>query len=895
MKNKFIIIAIAIVLVITILVGAIAAIALGGSYLKSMKDRDFAQEVTFNGIEIVEDDGLFYLTRDGKKISKHGYETLVSVAESAEDYSAEKFLALEDFEIFDYFVATKENSDNYFLVDGEGNEIKIENDGLVYAGAQLPFLRFVDPITTEQTFISLKELNSDLSECADGVLKIKNTYFRASVVKDKEDDYQYLYVLLCNDDTAIDSPTFTYVGQNGKILFTSLETEAREYRLEKEDGSYARYFQLSDKRFVALDGTVIATDVMYVEDTNDYIQISAGDYEKPDEMKVVFVSPKATVTLSAAEYDFNNAEVRGALVNIALKNSTEYKTFNVVTGEAFTGCNNLVQVAEMGDSGLLRMQLTAEAGKYVYFDKKTGAELYRSTYADMVYYTDGVIWSPSEFAARADGKTPLHFVAPGKTAADTVLDTTEAISARTYEGECVAYDVVSTKLDPVNAVNVIKHAILQVTAEGVTKTALYDTIEYVDLFANGAPVAIAKDYAEGKVDFIDPITASVVYTVEAEGAQMAKLNISYCGTTAVVANNTSKEAVVEVATLNVKFNNDAGEIEKTTLIALSRGAVMTEDGELVTAALNVAELSTNPFPYEAVIATDKGESYYDFSKYLAVRNADKTSVVYTLDESLKLTRVGSVPYLVMDIRSYGDNLDNAYLEVTNESELVGAYTVDGNQLLPITHDSIQICGDFAIAVKKGAYGMYKINYKKNTAKLVLDFKFDEIDHVFGDAFIVEETDGEYYLYEGGDLVKKDHIAGDYLTGFNISIDEETGKLLSYNYLVVNLDGRLYIHRDEPTELTFTYAFVAYPWSGKGDIDITNDDVIAVNFRNADGSLIETRVVYDTALSKLKFEMLEGEWHSTGVKDLQSSATVVTRDEILYKSGVVDLYKAHAKD
>ena len=115
-KNKIFVIAAIVAAVILVAAGITVAVVLSGSYLDSMKDYNFTEDFTYNGVEIVEDDGLFYLTKNGKKLSRKGYTYLQDLnsdhySYNYNEFSAQDILAADDFVIYDYYLARKPDAE----------------------------------------------------------------------------------------------------------------------------------------------------------------------------------------------------------------------------------------------------------------------------------------------------------------------------------------------------------------------------------------------------------------------------------------------------------------------------------------------------------------------------------------------------------------------------------------------------------------------------------------------------------------------------------------------------------------------------------------------------------------------------------------------------------------
>ena len=143
------------------------------------------------------------------------------------------------------------------------------------------------------------------------------------------------------------------------------------------------------------------------------------------------------------------------------------------------------------------------------------------------------------------------------------------------------------------------------------------------------------------------------------------------------------------------------------------------------------------------------------------------------------------------------------------------------------------------------------------------------------------------------MVKSDRITGEPDGNYNISIDEETGKVMINRYVTYYIDGKLYIHRSEAKEVTCESYYAGY----SGIADISDSGVKVVNFRDASGSIIETKIVYPTGKSIFEFAMADtGVWYSTGVEELQDASTAVTKEMILASNdSIINVYKGHSSD
>ena len=102
MKKRRIIIPVACIVILIAIIIAVA-IALDTKFIKKLPYDHFDSNV-YNGVEIVGDEGLFYLCKDGKRISD-GFASLQSV----NDYYTDDLKELTEngisAKLFDYYIA----------------------------------------------------------------------------------------------------------------------------------------------------------------------------------------------------------------------------------------------------------------------------------------------------------------------------------------------------------------------------------------------------------------------------------------------------------------------------------------------------------------------------------------------------------------------------------------------------------------------------------------------------------------------------------------------------------------------------------------------------------------------------------------------------------------------
>ena len=147
-KKKAGIVAAVIISLAVVAIAVVLALVISNQYLDSMWDFTPVDSVSYNGYEIVNENGVYFLTKQGRRVSSNAYTMLESV--NHQHYNGdEKKLLKDDARIYDYFIGRKSDEDTYFLINGEGKELAIEGEDLVYSGSYLPFIEFTDSVTGE--------------------------------------------------------------------------------------------------------------------------------------------------------------------------------------------------------------------------------------------------------------------------------------------------------------------------------------------------------------------------------------------------------------------------------------------------------------------------------------------------------------------------------------------------------------------------------------------------------------------------------------------------------------------------------------------------------------------------------------------------------------------------
>ncbi len=928
--------------------------------LDNMKDKNFSADYTFGGVEIVEEDGLFYLTRDGKKLSKTGYASLMDVNSYYADSTTSKqinnsmLLYSGDFEIYDWFLARKTDVDTYFLVNTQGKELAIEGSDLVLDGTYLPFLKFKSTLTGKFGVVSLGELDSTFSSNAGEEISL-NMYDEIELTKLSTYSLQYDIARAKSTDVSSSAAiSYTYADRLGKLLFISPNEPAALKKIELSLKDTVCYYYTADEKIYRADGTLIASDVEYLytgttEDTSEWLvayctpedqKLDAAANAKNAFYKVI--SKQTEFELKATEYILGAPDTKingSALVAEMVEQNAivpRYAVFSLIDGKSFSGYTKTVADDTVPEGLLMATSEENNEFSYHYFDLESGARLLVSKYDDMKWTSatgkSYALVSDSEKAARnaellaaEPTKTDLpegyvHFVKAGAEEKTFTLAKNQSVQSISVISEKNSYKIVTNSAEqledgtPYNSTS--EYLYLPFSDE---KSASYDTIQALPFVFDenfmSYGVAIGTDYVGGKFDFIDLVNGKVVHTVSAAGADMAKTKINHVDTLVLAADSNAYESTVAFAVFSVTKQNDNGEVLSTDYLTLTRGTPLTEEY-----MYSEEKSISNPIKVKNDYGRDlfadrdyKGDlmnesspfvasEYYDYSyygyyvvdkysKYLTVTTSKWSTDIYALSEAPELEKVATVPYEIVNQVSYGDTLDDVHFVVKSEDGKYGLVDKNGTQILAPVYESVESYGEYIVARRQSAYGMFKYNAEKGKTKQVLDFEYTACSHIMDDYFVLTDNTNQRFLFEGDELIKKDAVTSSTLTGTNYSFNKETGKLQYNKYFTVNIDGKYYIARGNTRD-------VVYDEFASGIYDITaikQADVKIVNLRNADGTLIESTVIYGDSnanhKSFVEFKLPDdSNWYTSGIK-AQQTTPASKADIYNTASNVVNFYKA----
>ena len=869
---------------ITLIIAAIIVLAVifSNRYLDRVRDFYPVNSFSFNGYEIVNDNGLYYLTRDGKKVSKIGYTQLISL--SAEAYGADTsvFATDDDVKIYDHFIGRKEDSKNYFIIDGEGKELMIDGDNWAYKNTVLPFVIFEDSVTGEYGVFSLENFDSDISESTEQELTLKVfDGYKTEILYEK--NMLKGYIVLESSDAGADA-IYSFVNSDGSVMFKSVYNYETA-RLTMDDGSYKYFVLTGDEVLYDITGNKLEENIASVFETGDCVIVIARG------AKLTVYTPSGNdFSISNTEYKLYDdttdriiANFRENVLWAASQSTAKTTLFNLITGEKLV-CDNVEDAKQTYYADELVVCKTSSG--YTYVDTKTGKTVLVSQYGDMETFSGyaNVLFSPSE-PRSGDVSAILHFISTEKSPVTKTLYSNQSI-------ECIFDDRERNSAYIITTTDTEKKTVYSPFGK---ETAKFDRITIIDAFAEGAPIAVASSFDYNKFEFIDVASGEIVYSVSlSNGEKMALTSIEYVDTYVLFANYSEG---VEFGVFKTVEKNTDGDVVKESFYAFSRGNAMTQlKDPKSTSALKMTELGDDIKSISASTFTSYSYSW-SASKYMTVSTAQLSTTVYEITESRELKKISDVPYAYTKLLRYGDELDQIYLMVGNEQsgygDEVALYTVDGEMILGFHSDiTVSDDGEYIIAQRMGGYGAYKYYAEKGRIKQLLDFEFYSMRYAGDGGFLVQlNAEGDYFIYDGKSPAKSEPITSIHVTT-DISWDEELGKFVKSTNTYYSISGKLFLHCGEGKEIIDTSTVGA---NATATQSLVSYSPTLVNFYDTNGNLIQSEVIYP-ASTKNDFEIPDGEWYSVRTESAQDVTTAVTTFDVIYgmkdSGGVVNVYKGH---
>ncbi len=849
MKKKYIILPILFIIILIAIIIAVA-ISFQTDYIQKLS-YDHVSDTVYNGVEIVGEDGLFYLAKDGKKVS-HGYASLKSV----NDYYGNIEKLIEDgksVELFDYYIAhTVENSD-YLLVNSEGEEVYISGDSysLDTENTKLPFLIFTNNSNGLKSAISLNRLDSDISYKSGNELTLRP--FK-KITAERTCDNSANCAYLETEDIA-DIGQKSYFRADGIKITTG--TDISVTTLFKENSpktSYVCFYNSTEQIIVSANGELIAKDITsrYRVGEQDW-QYTVSIDEQTAQNYITVFSPLKSFTLSSDDYYLNTFTQYGSCMSAVKKSTGKSELINL------SGTTLGVYSSVMLEAETLKAQ--SSDGDFYYFDRN-GNVIMRSNYSDMLAISELSDKEYTVFTSQlyneANNSEYYHFAK-----ADASLYTLNISN------------IEINKLSASHASFIIKKNDMYSIFTPFSVSKESDEYNSIKIHSqNGVLWCLAENYETGKMDMVDPLTSKSVFSINCSDEDFAKYRILHDSNTALALNSLDTDTAVHISIIKMEKYDTEDMLNSTRYFAIYRNAPIAHK-EYSNASLNVLELGNN-------LKLDKPYRAYTSENYLIVYTSSHSNV-FSLDESFMLSSTASIPYQIDRIISDIQDTDKDYFVVKTENEMEGLYNTNSEAVLTPYYNQIkQIEGEYITVSLRGAFGVIQIKNNGKT-KSVIDFLYSDIISTGNGGYYTKMRNGQEDIFEKGKQV---------LTVNNVTVvhsykaDENGVITVSYWYLFSS-DAKLYIHRSEQSvKLTFgDYERITQP-----DSETLNNRSVVIYYYSS-SKLVHTQVIHPTdnitdIISSLYYQKEGQIWYTS------DSGTESVTTEYLSKLHIIKLYSTN---
>ncbi len=837
MKKRYVIIPL---LCIVLLIGIIIAVALAmrKEYFAELP-YDHVDNVEYNGVRIVGDDGLFYLVnREGKKVSG-GYTSLQSVNDY---YGGLKEYVGSDVSVtlFNYYLARKQESTGYVLVDSEGNETVIsgENYSLDIENTALPYLVFTNNENGLKAVISLNRLDSDLSYRSGNELTLRNFKNVLGVRSDGEElTYSYLVA-----QSADDTEQYGYFRADGIKITSGKGVRTIFLTSEEEEATSAFFYNEEDRRIFALNGELIASGVVALmrESYSDWRYCICEDAQSGERQAVVF-SISESFALPAEEYDIDKLFAFEDCAVVPLADESGVKVLDV------TGADRGTYESVLQNGCVLTAKKTDT--EYHYLNNE-GVVLLKSEYGDMVadelLSTDTcVIFTSAAFDADNGGKW-CHFAGVGVKAHafELVGNNDVVLSLPPSRIECDTYYV--TK-------NTDNGQFFSVLApfSAYKQSEYYDDIRL--LVQNGVSWILATSYERGTYDIIDPLTARVVTSFAVSKEGFAKYQFTHEENIALATDSGDTKTAVHMSVIRVSEYLNEDRVSNSRYFVIYRTAAFA-DKKFGEHSLRVTELGSN-------LLIDKPYDVFTAENCLVVNTASG-SKVYSLDEDFELSETVSLPYPVRSILTDDSDGETAYFIVQTDAGMKGVYNADSGVVLSPYYTDITYAYDgYFVVGMRGAMGVIRVD--KNKIKTEIDFLYRDVEPIGDNGYIVTDGNGDKEIFVGKTKLLSAAIQNVERRIYCYSVSDEGVLELSMGTLIC-AEGKLYVHYCERAVNTVFENYECDTQTHDGDL---NPRARLIYYYNGN-ELVNTQVILPNDAPVLFGTEENREWFTSPKADAQ---------------------------
>ncbi len=865
MKKKAIIISVCSAAAILLLILAvILVIVLKKDYLEKL-DYDHVAPVSYNGVGVVGEDGLFYLVKDGKKVSE-GYVFLQSVNDYYDDIEAAGAKKDTDLVLFDYYIAHRADSATYYLLTSTGEEYTIIGDNYSIESITLPYIIFVNNTTSRKAAISLLKVNSDLSYKSGTDITLKPF----STVEPIKNEKKVLCTQLFATDEAAEK-RYSLFCDDGTLIVSSEHLERVTFS-DGEEKEAIYCLDLDENAIYSARGELLAKGSEPMKKISDLFGTMLRYDEKLGANVLEVFSVNGTFSLTDAEYELSAVQTYNGAIVLPVRNKGGFDVISVLDGKK-NYCSEIL----MREDGIFLAKLGE--GEFAYLTDR--AELLAvADYSDLVLLPelsvgDSYVFSSEAYRSATGNANSYYFTRVGYTAAVMSFDTDASLSV----------------LSANEGLELVEGSfLLSELAEGIEGKTEYrictpfavnplsDSFDSVDTYLQaGIYWSRCVSYTRGNYDIIDPISNQKAGSVLCEGEEFAKLSFSFEGYELMVTDPYDEDSGVPVLILSIRrYEDNEGTTASVRYYALYRSVYASsekfDEGTLRISEIGMNLLRSDPF------------NFFPLDNCLAL-NGIGASRVFRMNDSNVLTEVASMPYRVTDI--IYDNADPSLLYYLVESEggNKGLYDKDGNSILAPYYNEIYSLenGRFVVSLR-GGVGV--LEYRNLKLKQIIDYSYCSITALSDGGYLAIDGNENCVLYERDKVIVKESIQStNVITAYSIADD---GTLQMRKDILISVDGDLYVHKSsvshKPKCLNFEKAELGYE-------NIVNARARLVNYY-VDGKLSRSDTVYPTeyygSVYALQPSVNDQGWYF-GEDSAEQTAPVTKEDILAYPEYIISLY------
>lgn len=836
-RTKLFLIFFSLFLVLAAIITLILVFSLRNPYLEKLPYDD-VDDTIYNGIEIVSENGLLYLSQDGETFSK-GYSYLKSVNDF---YERTDPASLAERRLLNYYLAKDAEGESYLLLDNLGNESRIAGENFSLSEIALPYLIFTNNSDSRMTALSLLALQSDLTARSKGEITFVQTF--DSVSAQRYDDEHELYDCLIVKNDASETPKSIY-SSNGSLLLSG--TNPLPIFFEKDHEKSVCYFVDEETNSLYSSSGIllsVSSESVYFSEEEGWgcqpIYDEDSDRLSGENPSAIFVfSANHYFSLFETEYDFSGLQIFQNMLILPKLHSDDLAVICPKSKKI------LLYDSVKIENGLLRASL-AENSDWIYLDED-GEELLRTPYEDMVRHSLSrecctVLVSERCNAEQTDQHSYFLVVGGNMRRLDLPAQSTLSIP----ESLCEDADDFPVYLISEEDTDGTPLSRIYVPFAITEQSKAYHIIDFT--CHGGIVWALGTSYTDELYDILDPINNCVVFSLSAKKEDMARLSFEYCTTDAMPSDPYTPDSTVPLLLLKLnRYDEIRDTVSATRYFALYRTAPSSAK-TFQSTTLRIKELGQNLLlstPFE----------FFSEQNCLVIRSISG-SEIFRFNASCELVEYASTPYFVTDVLTDASDATLCYFKVSpltdrisdlTRSEKFGLVDSQGKLILGMAYEDILSAENNRFSVNlRQATGV--VEWDGEELSVLIDFRHSALVSLADGGYLGVDLDGTHVVYNAkGKAIQKGTVCS---VSFLTTVQTDEDGFLTYNKaLLLNVDGVLYRHMPQTFQAPVCTE-VLYAPSHSGALTDRRGKLIA--YYDEDETLIEQKLWVPTVSVQQSF-------------------------------------------